>query len=66
VTLVEDTRLKPWATDSSTYSFDLPAGTTATVTTRVIYRRAYQKLEQEKGWNDPDITMAEATIPVQQ
>jgi hypothetical protein len=65
VTLVEDTRLKPFATDSSTYTFDLPAGATATVKTKVLYRRAFQQLEQQKGWNDSDIPMAEETVPVQ-
>jgi hypothetical protein len=64
VTLVEDTRLFPQATDTTTYSYQLPAGSAATVNVKLVYRRAFQKLAQQKGWNDPDQIMAETTIPV--
>jgi Carboxypeptidase regulatory-like domain len=66
MTLVADTRLAPFATDSTTYAFNLPDGNAATVHVSVIYRRALQKVAQEKGWNDPDITMAETTMTVAQ
>ncbi len=65
VTIVEDNRLAPWATDASSYTFTLPAGGSANVTVTLVYRRAFQQLEQQKGWNDPDIPMAETTIKVE-
>jgi hypothetical protein len=65
VSIVEDTRLAPYATDSSTYTFTLPAGSPASIKISLVYRRAYQQLEQQKGWTDADILMAESTITVE-
>lgn len=65
VTILEDTRLFPAVTDASSYTFDLPAGTSAIVKVKLVYRRSFQQLQQQKGWNDPDLTMAEATISVE-
>lgn len=65
VTEVADTRLFPFVTDTTTYQFDLSAGATGTVKAKLVYRRAFQKLAQQKGWNDPDLIMAEATIAVE-
>ena len=65
VTIVEDTRLAPFATDNSSYTFSLPAGSQAKVKVTLIFRRAFQSLAQQKGWNDPDIIMTTDTIPVE-
>ncbi len=65
VTIVEDTRIAPYATDSSQYTFSLPAGSSAKVKVTLIFRRAFQTLAQQKGWNDPDITMSENLIQVE-
>jgi len=65
VTIVEDTRLAPFATDFSTYSFNLPPGSPASIKISLVYRRAFQLLEQQKGWTDSDILMAESTIKVE-
>lgn len=67
VTIVADTRLAAYATDRSRYVFDLPldaAGGQATA--RLVFRRAYQEMMQQKGWTDPDIVMAEQTVRVGQ
>jgi hypothetical protein len=64
VTLVEDTRLAALATDTTQYMFDLPADQTAQVRVRLVFRRNFQKLMDEKGWTDPDILMEEETIQV--
>ncbi len=67
VTIVADTRLAAYATDRSRYVFDLPldaAGGQATA--RLVFRRAYQEVMQQKGWTDPDIVMAEQTVRVGQ
>ncbi|MCX7668688.1 MAG: hypothetical protein N2439_01260, partial [Anaerolineae bacterium] len=64
ITVVEDSRLPALATDTTRYVFDLPAGQAARVRVRLIFRRAFQALAQQKGWTDPDILMEEATIVV--
>ncbi len=70
ITVVEDTRLAALATDVQQFTFLLPAGSDAAasaeviVHVRLIFRRSYQKLAQQKGWNDPDILMQEATITI--
>jgi len=63
VTIASDNRLAPMATDTTHYSFAAPAGA-ATIHVRLIYRRAFAELEQQKGWNDPDILMADETVQV--
>ncbi len=63
-TIVEDTRLFPLKTDASAYAFDLPEGEVATVHIKLIYRSAFQKLAQQKGWTEADIMMAETTTTV--
>lgn len=66
VTIVADTRLAAYATDRSRYEFELPAGTgAATVEARLVYRRAFQKLMEQKGWQDPDIVMEQGTIALE-
>ena len=65
VTIVEDTRLAAFATDSSRYIFDLPAaGRGAVVDARLVFRRAFQELMQQKGWTDPDVVMEEERVEV--
>ncbi len=65
VTIVEDTRLAAFATDTQQFIFDLPDDTQVTVHIRVIFRRTFQALAIQKGWNDPDILMEETTISVE-
>jgi hypothetical protein len=65
VTIVEDTRLAANATDSSQYSFTLPSGEAAQVKVKLLFRRTFQAIAEQKGWNDPDILMAESTLQVE-
>ncbi len=64
VTIVEDTRLAAFATDVTRYVFDLPSGQAGQVQARLWFRRAFQAVAEQKGWNDPDILMEEATLRV--
>ncbi len=64
VTIVEDNRLAAFETDASRYTFKAPASGAAKVEARLLFRRAFQKLAEEKGWDDPDILMEEATLTV--
>ncbi len=46
-----DTRIEALATDSTQYSFELPASAgDATVSGRLIYRRSWRTLVDAKGW----------------
>jgi hypothetical protein len=63
-TIVEDTRLAALATDTTRYTFDAPAGEEVTVNVRLIFRRSFYELQQQKGWNDPDILMEHETLQV--
>ena len=65
VTILEDTRLPALATDTTHYSFDLPADKTAKVNVRLVFRRVFYELAKVKGFNDPDILMEEETIQVE-
>jgi hypothetical protein len=62
VTIVEDTRLAAMATDTTQYTFDAPPATAVTVNVRLLFRRAFYELAQQKGWTDPDILMEAMTI----
>lgn len=63
VTIAEDTRIAALATDTTRYTFNAPAGA-ITVNVRLIFRRAFYDLMQQKGWSDPDILMEHETIQV--
>lgn len=62
VQIREDTRLAAYATDSSNYTFTSPASGKATITVRLIYRKAFQQLVEWKGWDDPRIVMEETIL----
>jgi hypothetical protein len=62
VRFVEDTRLAAFATDTSRYTFAAPTNGAVTVEARLIFRRAFQQLAEQKGWNDPDIVMEEGKL----
>ncbi len=62
--VVEDTRLPALATNASTYVFTLPdeaKDDVVKIEAKLIFRRAYYKLMQQKGWNFPDILMNRVT-----
>lgn len=62
-TLIEDSRIAALATDTSSYVFDAPSGD-ITVEVRLIYRRAFYELMQQKGWDIDDILMEQETLQV--
>jgi hypothetical protein len=64
VTIVSDTRLPAMVTDETAYVFDIGDGEAASVDVQLIFRRAFQELSEQKGWNDPDILMEQALIDV--
>ena len=64
VTIVEDTRLAALATDTTHYTFDAAESEPVTVNVRLMFRRAFYDLMQQKGWDDPDILMEHETIQI--
>ncbi len=57
--LVSDNRLAAFASDKSSYAFARPQGGKALITVKLLYRRAFITLMEQKKWNVPDIVMAE-------
>jgi hypothetical protein len=65
--IVEDTRLAAFETRRASYQFALPSGIESgdiTVEARLIFRRAFYDLMQQKGWDVPDILMEQASVVV--
>ena len=62
--IVSDNRLAAFATDTSTYTFAAPNNGNATVEVKLIFRRAFKTLMDQKGWEAPDIVMEQAVVPI--
>ena len=60
--LVSDNRLATYATDSSRYTFVAPTESDVTVKVTLWFRRAFKALADQKGWERPDIVMAQEEI----
>ena len=63
VELVEDTRIPAQTGKSSSFRFaaqanETQSGQTINIEVLLIYRRAFQQLQEWKGWTDPDIILA--------
>ena len=59
--IVEDTRLPALETYSPVFRFDIPENG-ATIEARLIFRRAFYDLMQQKGWDVPDIVMESVSL----
>ena len=55
--VLSDNRIAAGATDRSTYTFAAPAEGKGTVDVKLLFRRAFKQLADEKGWSDPDVVM---------
>ena len=70
VELVEDTRIPALSSRKGSFRFAMPQGDGAvgeegiSIEVRLIYRRAFQQLQEWKGWTDPDILLASEDIQV--
>ena len=62
VQIVEDTRLAPFEVDRSSYTFQSPATGPAQINVKLIFRRAFAELAEQKGWGLEDLTLASAQI----
>jgi hypothetical protein len=61
--IVSDNRIPALGTDISTYTFDIPeSGGEITITAKLVFRRIFQSIADQKGWDIPDFLMEENTI----
>jgi hypothetical protein len=58
--IASDNRIPAFRSDTSTYTFAPAPGETITVTAELLFRRAFQHLQDVKGWDAPDILMERA------
>ena len=62
--VLSDNRLGAFETDASRYTFAAAEGSRAAIEVRLVYRRAYIELMEQKGWQAPDIIMAQEVLEV--
>lgn len=60
--VLSDNRLAAYASDTSAYTFAAPAEGQVKVGVRLLFRRAFKALAEQKGWTDADILMEEAAL----
>ena len=64
--IVMDTRLGAFESDVGEFLFIAPDTGDVRVEAVLIYRRAYRKLMELKGWSEPDIVMESAEVSISQ
>jgi len=64
--VVMDTRLGAFESDTGEFLFAAPASGDVRIEAVLLYRRAYKKLMDLKGWNEPDIIMESAAVAISQ
>jgi hypothetical protein len=62
--VVMDTRLGAFESDEGEFLFAAPDSGGVRVEAVLLYRRAYKKLMDLKGWNEPDIVMESAAVSI--
>jgi hypothetical protein len=62
--VVMDTRLEAFEADVGEFLFSAPDSGDVRIEAVLVYRRAYKKLMDLKGWNEPDILMESATVSI--
>jgi hypothetical protein len=64
--IVSDNRLAAFETDVSTYTFALPSSLNGeiAVSATVMLRRVFQDVAEARGWDMPNMLMAEAAVAV--
>jgi Carboxypeptidase regulatory-like domain len=62
--IASDNRLAAFEADTNEYHFALPSGASARVQATLYFRRAFKSLMDQKGWDVPDIVMAQQILTV--
>ena len=64
--VLSDNRIAAFATDRSSFSFAAPRSKgDAAVEVRLLYRRAFKEIADQKGWEIPDVLMARQEVQIQ-
>lgn len=63
--ILSDNRISAFETDASSYVFDAPMQGAVEVEVRLIFRRAFKSLMDEKGWGTPDILMETCVLVIE-
>ena len=58
--ILSDNRIPAMGSDTTHYVFQTPENSNLHVEVRLLYRRAFIELAEQKGWDDPDILMETA------
>lgn len=61
--IVVDNRIPALGEDTTIYVFSAPEDDPLCVRVRLLFRRAFIGLAEQKGWEVPDIVMQEVTLP---
>ena len=64
--VVMDTRLGAYESDVGEFLFTASDSKDVRIEAVLLYRRAYKKLMDLKGWKEPDIVMESATVSISQ
>jgi hypothetical protein len=64
--IVMDTRLAAFESDTGNFLFIAPNSGNVRIEAVLLYRRAYKRLMDLKGWTDPDIVMESAAVSISQ
>ncbi len=64
--IVSDTRIGAFQSDAGEFLFRSPDSGDVRIEAVLLYRRAYKKLMDLKGWNEPDIVMESAVVSLPQ
>jgi hypothetical protein len=62
--IVSDTRIEAFKSDIGEFLFAASDPEAVRIEAVLLYRRAYKKLMDQKGWNEPDIVMESASATV--
>jgi hypothetical protein len=60
--IVADNRIAALETDTSRYVFDAPEGEHLRIDVRLLLRRAFIDLIEQKGWDAPDIVLERRSL----
>ena len=63
---VMDTRIEAFKSDEGEFLFAAPNSGDVRIEAVLLYRRAYKKLMDLKGWSEPDIVMESASVSISQ
>jgi nitrate/TMAO reductase-like tetraheme cytochrome c subunit len=62
--IIHDNRIKAFEIAKSNYTFSKPAAGSTLIDIKLIFRRAFIELMDQKGWDTKDIVIAEAKIKI--